>query len=309
MKILLTFPGQGTQTVGMLHQLPQSPLTTELLLQASDVLNEDVLQLDSQQSLQKTRAVQLCDLITGVIYAELLKESGVIGDMVCGLSIGAFPAAVTAGALSFKDAVRLVSLRGELMEQAYPSGYGMTSIQGLFEQQVEQIIQAVHSNDEPVYLANLNDEKQFVISGCDAAMQKVAKLAEEKGASRITHLAVSVPSHCPLLDEPATKLYQAIKQTPFQRPIMHYLSGSSARVIYDPLRIADDLAFNMCRSVHWFDSMVAANERGITLAIEMPPGAVLTGLTKKAMINGEAVAIHQSSLASVAVLVKVLTQT
>ncbi|RKS84459.1 malonate decarboxylase epsilon subunit [Orbus hercynius] len=310
MKILLTFPGQGTQTVGMLHHLPASALTTQLLSQASMVLNEDVLQLDSQQALQKTRAVQLCDLITGVVYARLLQAQGVSANMVSGLSIGAFPAAVIAGAITFDDAVKLVSLRGTLMEEAYPAGYGMTAIQGLFQEQVEDILQAVHSSHQPVYLANLNDERQFVISGCDVAMQKVATIAKDRGAASITHLAVSVPSHCPLLNQPAHLLYQAIKALSFRRPTIDYLSSSTARMITEPEDLAYDLAFNMCRAVHWFDSMVAARERGVRLAIEMPPGAVLTGLTKKAMIgNGEAVSIQQRSIKAVTELVKMLERT
>ncbi|WP_392561478.1 malonate decarboxylase subunit epsilon [Orbus sturtevantii] len=306
MKILFTFPGQGTQTVGMLHHLPQTQLTTRLLTQANQALNEDVLLLDSNQALQKTRAVQLCDLIVGVVYASLLQAEGVVADMVSGLSIGAFPAAVVAGALSFTDAVKLVSLRGSLMEDAYPTDYGMTSIQGLFAPQVEKIVNSVNSDTQPVYLANFNDEKQFVISGSEPAMQKVAQLALAQGAAKVTKLAVSVPSHCQLLTDPANQLHHAIKRVEFKRPTLRYLSGSTARVISEPNKIADDLAFNMCRPVHWYDAMVAANERAIKLAIEMPPGAVLTGLTKKALDGGEAVSVCKNGISSVVALARVL---
>jgi len=306
MKILFTFPGQGTQTVGMLHHLPNTQLTADLISQAHEALNEDVLLLDSKEALQKTRAVQLCDLIAGVVYASHLQAKGLVVDMVSGLSIGAFPAAVVAGALSFVDALKLVSLRGSLMEEAYPTGYGMTSIQGLFQYQVEKIVNSVNSNMQPVYLANFNDEKQFVISGSESAMQKVAQLALANGAAKATRLAVSVPSHCALLIAPATQLYKAIEQVEFKRPTLRYLSGSTARVIVEPAKIADDLAFNMCRSVHWHDAMVAASERGIKLAIEMPPGAVLTGLTKKAMDGGEAVSVYQNGMPAVVALVNML---
>lgn len=308
MKIVFTFPGQGTQTVGMLHHLPNTVTTTQLLNQASDVLDENVLLLDTHQALQKTRAVQLCDLISGVVYASLLNEQGVYANMACGLSIGAFPAAVMAGALNFSDAIKLVALRGALMEEAYPSGYGMTSIQGLFQQQVENIVTSVSSEHDQVYLANFNDEKQFVISGNDTAMKKVAELALEQGAAKATRLAVSVPSHCALLVKSANTLNNSFKNIEFKRPTLQYLSGSTARVITEPDRIAADLAFNMCRPVHWHDAMVAANERGVNLAIEMPPGAVLTGLTKKVMNNGEAVSVCQNGINATVALVKILQQ-
>ena len=131
MKILFSFPGQGAQYTNMLHQLPKSEVTQQVLNLASDVLQEDVLNLDSETALKNTRSVQLCILITGVIYANLLQQQGVEADYVSGLSIGAFPAAVFSGALDLSDAIKIVSLRGELMQHAYPQGYGLTSIQHL----------------------------------------------------------------------------------------------------------------------------------------------------------------------------------
>jgi len=122
MSSLLVFPGQGAQRPGMLQALP-----ADVLEQASDALGEDVRALDSAQALANTRAVQLCLLIVGVAHARQLQRTP---DYVAGLSIGAYPAAVIAGALDFADAIRLVSLRGELMQNAYPQGYGMTAIIG-----------------------------------------------------------------------------------------------------------------------------------------------------------------------------------
>lgn len=304
MKILFTFPGQGAQTPDMLHQLPAVSTTEELLAIASDTLQADVLKLDTKEALQKTRAVQLCGLITGVVYATVLKEQGVTADFASGLSIGAFPAAVYAGALEFADAVRLVSLRGELMEQAYPTGYGLTSIQGLYEQQVNALITQVNAPRYPVYIANINDEDQFVIAGSEEAMQRVADLARATGARKITRLAVSVPSHCELLLEPAHQLAEAMHHIKFKQPNIAYLSGSTARVIWQPEKIAEDLAYNMSRVVRWHDAMIAAYERGVRLAAEMPPGAVLTGLTKKVMEQGEAVSVCQSGTHLVTVLAK-----
>lgn len=123
-------------------------------------------------------------------------------DFVGGLSIGAFPAAVTSGALDFTDALKVVSLRGELMESAYPDGYGLSAISGLIEKDVETLIAAVQSPDNPVYLANYNATDQFVIAGSEAAMQAVLEKAREKGATKTDRLAVAVRRIVPCWGRP-----------------------------------------------------------------------------------------------------------
>jgi malonate decarboxylase epsilon subunit len=299
MKILFTFPGQGPQVPQMLHQLPANETTQRLLSEACAVLDQDALALDSAEALQKTRAVQLCLLIAGVAYARELQQHGIVPDFVSGLSIGAFPAAVVAGALAFPDAVRLVALRGQLMEEAYPAGYGLAAIVGLPLRQVEMLIAKVNSAELPIYLANINAEDQLVVAGSEAAMAQIMVLAKTAGATKTQRLAVSVPSHCALLAQPAEKLAQAMQQVTINRPQVAYLSGSTGRVLWQPERIADDLAFNMARTVRWHEAMVASYEREVRLAIEMPPGAVLTGLTKKVMEQGEALSRCQLGLNAV----------
>ncbi|MCT6876129.1 malonate decarboxylase subunit epsilon [Frischella perrara] len=307
MKILFSFPGQGAQYTNMLHQLPKSEVTQQVLNLASDVLQEDILNLDSETALKNTRSVQLCILITGVIYANLLQQQGVEADYVSGLSIGAFPAAVFSGALDLSDAIKIVSLRGELMQHAYPQGYGLTSIQGLLEQQVCLIVEQVNSDQYPVYIANFNDEQQFVIAGSDQAMLKVAQLAKKMGARKVVKLAISVPSHCPLLTKTAHQLAQAMDNISIKIPRISYLSANNARIINQVEKLRDDLAYNMARSVYWHETMTAAYERGVRIAIEMPPGAVLTGLTKKVMDQGEVIALNQVGIVHAVQLVKILT--
>jgi len=308
MKILLTFPGQGPQVPGMLHQLPESGDSLDLLERATAILGESVLGWDSTEALRSTRAVQVCLYIAGVVYARQVRQAGINADFVSGLSIGAFPAAVSAGALGYDDGLRLVALRGELMERAYPGGYGLSAITGLLQRPLEQIIARVHRPDCPVYLANLNAEEQFVIAGSDEAMEQVCALAREQGAGRTQRLAVAVPSHCELLKQPARELAAAMAGITLRRPDIAYLSGSTGRVLWQPERIADDLAMNMSRPVHWQDAMVSAYQRDVRLAIEMPPGAVLTGLTKRAMEQGEAIALSQHPLALVTALAGRLSQ-
>lgn len=304
MKILFTFPGQGPQTPQMLHQLPDTAVSRELLTQARQTLGEDPLALDGAQALQKTRAVQLCLLIAGVAYARELEQHGVTADFVSGLSIGAFPAAVVAGALSFEDALRLVALRGELMEQAYPQGYGLAALVGLPQSRVEALIAQVNGEQSPLYLANINADDQMVVAGSDEALSRVMTLAKQVGAARASRLAVSVPSHCALLAQPAARLAEVMQAVTLRRPRVAYLSGSSGRVLWLPERIADDLAYNMARTVRWHEAMRAAYEREVRLAIEMPPGAVLSGLTRKVMTAGEALSRCQLGLAAVVGIVE-----
>lgn len=286
MKILFTFPGQGTQYPGMLKALPG----TEMAL-AREVLGAEVDSLDSPDALQHTRAVQLALLIAGVAWAREVQRRGVSPDIVSGLSIGAYPAAVIAGALEFTDALRLVALRGDLMEQAYPHGYGLTAIMGLTLPQVEKLIEG-----SGTYIANLNAETQIVIAGSDDAMAEVAKRALEKGASKAHRLAVSVPSHCELLAPPAQKLVAAFENVTLSRPRCAYLSGSTGRVLWTPEKIADDLAMNMARTVRWQEAVISANEREARLAIEMPPGGVLTCLTRQAAWEGESISLERSGI-------------
>lgn len=286
MKILFTFPGQGTQHAGMLQNLPG----TELAL-AREVLGAEANTLDTPDALQHTRAVQLALLIAGVAWARELERRGVAPDIVSGLSIGAYPAAVIAGALEFTDALTLVALRGDLMEQAYPHGYGLTAIMGLTLPQVESLVAG-----SGTFIANLNAETQIVIAGSDEAMADVAKRALDKGASKAHRLAVSVPSHCALLAEPAQRLVEAFRHVTLSRPRCAYLSGSTGRVLWQPERIADDLAMNMARTVCWQDAAISANEREARLAIEMPPGGVLTCLTRQAEWEGESVSLERSGV-------------
>ena len=284
MSSLLVFPGQGAQRTGMLQALPG-----DVLAEASDALGEDVRQLDSAQALASTRAVQLCLLITGVAHARQLQRTP---DFVAGLSIGAYPAAVMAGALDFADAVRLVSLRGELMQQAYPQGYGMTALIGPQLSSVEALLAEIHSPQTPVYLANINADNQTVIAGSDAAMQRVA--ARIKGNGVAKRLAVSVPSHCALLDEPAQVLARAF--VPLRAPRITYLSSTRARPIHNPDQLRDDLAFNMCRIVDWRGTVQSAYERGVRLQIELPPGSVLTGLSRRVFEHGTVIACEGARL-------------
>ena len=290
MSVLFTFPGQGAQRPGMLHTLPQDPEVQRTLDETSAILGSDPLLLDTTSALTSTYAVQLCLLIAGVAMARVFVAQHAAPDMVAGLSIGAYPAAVIAGVLDYADAVKLVQRRGQLMENAYPHGYGMAAISGLDRYQLAPLIAEIHSAAMPVYMANLNGPRQIVISGEDAAMQAVMTLALASGATKTTKLAVNVPSHCELFDTAAVEMQAAFSMVKVARPRITYLSASAARAMFDPTVIANDLTQNMAKQVHWSDTARLAWERGARLAMEMPSGNVLSNLTAPIFAEGLAIA-------------------
>lgn len=304
MSTLWAFPGQGAQQPGMLHELPADPVVQACLAEAEGLLGEPLAGLDSAEALQGTRAVQLCLLIAGVAGARLLKARGLAPDYVAGLSIGAYAAAVVADALSFTDALRLVALRGQLMQQAYPQGHGMTAVLGLDLNTLEGLLAEVNGPQSPVFLANINAENQLVIAGSHAAMQAVGERARAAGAGAVRPLAVSVPSHCVLLAEPAARLGEAFAEVTLRRPAVRYLSGSTARLLSEPEALRDDLANNMCRVVNWSGVLHAAFERGVRLHLELPPGSVLSGLARRVFEPAMVVAFQGARLDTLEALLR-----
>ncbi|NWK79721.1 malonate decarboxylase subunit epsilon [Aquitalea sp. LB_tupeE] len=298
MSVLFVFPGQGSQTPGMLHQLPQHAACHATLAEAEAALGRSPLLLDTTAALQSTVAVQLCLLIAGVASARLLQAEDIQPHMVAGLSIGAFPAAVIAGVLDFHHAVQLVQLRGQLMEQAYPQGYGMCAITGLALPQLQNLLDKTQAAGQQVYLANINAEQQLVVAGSDAGLQAISQVALQAGAARCQRLAISVPSHCCLLDQAAQTLAQTMRDTPLHAPACLYLSANAARVLRSAEQIRDDLPNNMAREVHWHDTARLAWERGARLAVEMLPGTTLSRLLKPVFSQGVVMTVADDRLDS-----------
>ncbi|MNN36838.1 Malonyl CoA-acyl carrier protein transacylase [compost metagenome] len=180
----------------------------------------------------------------------------------------------------------------------------MTAIVGLEPVTLEPLLARVNSARSPVYLANINADKQVVIAGSDDAMRAVAELARQGVAVQVKRLAVSVPSHCALLEQPARELAQAFAKVTLQAPVLGYLSGSSARRLVKAEQLRDDLANNMCRLIDWRATVQSAWERGVRLQIEMPPGTVLTGLARKVLEPGTAIAYAGARLDTLQALMK-----
>ena len=296
MKTALLFPGQGSQLPGMLHQLPGHPEVERTLDEISSVLRSDVRGLDSEEALKSSVSVQLALLASGVATARALIERGAQPAVVCGLSVGAFAAAVVADVVSLEDAVGLVKLRAEKMVELYPNGYGLSAIIGLSEPQILSIIQEVATDHEPVFLANINAPLQMVIAGSDAGMDRVLDQARRQGARKAEQLQVSVPSHCRLLQPVADLLQQRISSLRLKMPKMTYVGNVNARAMRTSELIASDLANNIAHSVRWHDATTVARELGCNLFLEMPPGHVLTDLAKENLPGVNALAVENDIL-------------
>lgn len=297
MSSIWVYPGQGAQKVNMLHDLPQTVLVRQYLEQAADILKQDVGLLDQPEALKSTYAVQLCLFISGVVSSSLMSEQGVQPDYVAGLSIGAWAAATVAGVLSFEDGLKLVAIRGRLMQEAYASGYGMTALIGTHQSEVETWVEPIYQQNQDVFIANLNSATQIVISGSNESMKLVAEKAQANGVMA-KRLDVSVPSHCALLDVQARQLAEHIKGVKQHQPKIRYLSGSTARLLMKKEQIIEDISFNMCRMIDWESTIQSAWERGVRLQIENLPGTVLTGLARQTFKEGTVLSFQGTRLDS-----------
>jgi malonate decarboxylase epsilon subunit len=302
--IAYLFPGQGAQTPDFLHKPggdTQHPAIAQTYAEASDALGQNVLTLDRADALRSTIAVQLTLTVAGVAAARALAQEGIEPDAVAGLSIGAFGAAVVSGAISFTDALELVQLRATLMDAAYPHGYGMLAVLGLNEREIAGVITDSHAD---AYIGNLNAPRQIVVSGSDEALEKVRTLALQRGAHKAERLAVSVPSHCVLLEDAATRLTEAASTVRFTPPRIAYIGNRGARVLRRADAIRDDLATNLRHPVRWHDSTIALGELGVKLFVEMPPGHTLTQLAAEALPDTPSFAMDASSISAMATRIR-----
>jgi malonate decarboxylase epsilon subunit len=293
MSIAFLFPGEGSQFPGMLHQLLDHPEVERTLDEVNSVLHSDGRDLDSQEELESTVSVQLALLTAGVATARALIAKDAQPAVVCGLSIGAFAAAVVAHVLSLKDAVELVQQRAQRMAEQYPTGYGLSAIVGLNEQQVSKIVQAA------VFIANINAPRQIVIAGSDTGMERVLDQARHQGATKVKRLDVSVPSHCPLLQPVADFLRHRFSSVQLSPPQVTYVGNIKARALRTAELVASDLSNNVAHIVRWHDATTVARELGCNLFLEMPPGHVLSDLAKNNLPGVNALAVEKDVISRV----------
>ncbi|SDI42833.1 ACP S-malonyltransferase [Alteribacillus bidgolensis] len=290
MSIAFLCPGQGSQQPGMLHQLPNHPQVQKTMNDAEDLLKKDVFSLDTEKEFQSTAAVQISLFLWSIAMYRVFQAEGVKPDMAAGHSVGAFSAAVIAESLSFKEALELVRNRGKWMEEAHPSGYGMGVVTGLSYNQIKRLLKKQDPN-KTVYLANLNADDQFTISGSEKALDDFLKSASNEGARKAELLDVTVPSHCKLMRAVTEKMRQYLNEISFLPPKIPYAGNAKARAFFDAESIKEDLAESISKPVYWNETVHLYYERGARLFVELSPQAVLSDLVNKTFSEARAISV------------------
>lgn len=271
MSTAFLFPGQGSQQVGMLQDIP-----AEYLERVAKVTGYQLI--DVPHNYEDTVFIQLALLVKALFALDEIQKNEIVPDLVAGHSLGAFAAAVACQTLSFDDAVWLVYQRAVLMKAAYPSGYAMGVIVGLTRDEAAQVVQETFDPDYPVYLSNENCPMQHTISGAVIGLEKTLAVAKQRQARTAKLLKVPVPSHCKLMQATVEKLTPYINQLTLQPATCPYLKNTDGRITQDAEAIRQDLLANIEQPVQWRQMMAVAKEMGMDLTIEFPPGNTLTKL-------------------------------
>ena len=300
MKTVFLFPGQGSQTEGMLHALPpDDPDVKEVFAESEEVLGAPVYSLDTKDKLTSTVYVQICLLIAGVISGRRLMAKGVRADFVAGHSVGAFSAAVVCGVLSFRQALMLVQSRGKLMQEAYPEGYGMAALVGFTEARLTGYLREHNRTHSRVYLANLNAIDQQVVAGQTESLQILVGSLQNAGLRKAKFLNLAVPSHCELLKDVSAALQHEMTSLPFKEPDVPYLSNHAARLVKTADKVRMDLWINIAMPVRWYEGICLLYESGARLFIEMEPSGVLTKIVHSSFPDVRVLSMEKDNLESV----------
>ncbi|MRN38369.1 [acyl-carrier-protein] S-malonyltransferase [Neisseria sp. N95_16] len=290
MSFAFFFPGQGSQSLGMMNGFSEQAVVKATFDEASAALGQDLWAMingDNAELIGQTVNTQPIMLAAGVAtYRAYLEAGGQAPAVVAGHSLGEYTALVAAEALEFADAVKLVRLRAELMQSAVPQGVGaMAAILGLEDEQVK-VICAAAEQGEVVEAVNFNSPGQVVIAGNADAVERAMAAAKETGAKRALPLPVSVPSHCSLMKPAAEKLAEALKTVDIKQPQIRVIHNADVAAYDDPEAIKDALVRQLYSPVRWTETVNALVNEGITESAECGPGKVLAGLAKR--INKEA---------------------
>ncbi|MEJ2391438.1 MAG: ACP S-malonyltransferase [Gammaproteobacteria bacterium] len=286
MSLAFVFPGQGSQSVGMMDGLAQAyPLIEETYAQASAALGYDLWQIVTagpDEKLNTTDITQPAMLAAGVATWRVWQaQGGATPAVMAGHSLGEYSALVCAGAMAFDDAVKLVAARGRYMQEAVPRGIGaMAAILGLDDATVITVCEEA-AQDEIVQAVNFNSPGQVVVAGNKAAVERAAEIAKQKGAKRAVILPVSVPSHCLLMKPAADKLVEDLRQITINTPDIQVINNVDVSSPTDADGIRDALTRQLYQPVRWVESVQAMITSGVDRMIECGPGKVLIGLNKR----------------------------
>jgi [acyl-carrier-protein] S-malonyltransferase len=303
-RFAFVFPGQGSQSVGMMQPFAESSAVRAVFAEASDALGEDLWKLVAEgpaDALNFTVNTQPVMLTAGyAVYRAWLEAGGERPAMVAGHSLGEYTALVAAGVIAFRDAVPLVRFRAQAMQEAVPLGTGaMAAILGLADDAVRKACSDAAAG-EVVEAVNFNAPNQVVIAGHKAAVERVAAGAKAAGAKRALMLPVSAPFHSSLLQPAAERLATYLENVHLDRPNIPVLNNVDVEAVDEPSAIRRSLARQAASPVRWVEVIRAMAREGVTDVVECGPGKVLVGLTRRieARLNGHAITDTQSLAAT-----------
>ncbi len=300
MKFAIVFPGQGSQSLGMMAaycgDAGDSAVVRATFDEASTALGRDLWQLVAEgpaEALNQTVNTQPLMLTAGIaVYRLWLAKGGAEPALVAGHSLGEYSALVAAGVLQFKDAVPLVELRARAMQEAVPAGQGaMAAVMGLDAAAVIEAC-AEAAQGQVVQAVNFNEPKQTVIAGDKAAVERAAQIVKAKGAKRALMLPVSAPFHCSLMQPAAEKLGTRLAQLILAEPLIPVINNVDVKQVSDPAAIRDALVRQAASPVRWVEIMQEMHAAGVTHVLECGPGKVLSGLAKRCVEELSGIAMN-----------------
>ena len=305
MTLAVVFPGQGSQSVGMVKGFADMPVVEKTFREASEILAEDFWALASDgpaDALNRTVVTQPLMLIAGVAcWRAWRAKGGPMPAYFAGHSLGEYSALVAAGALAFEDALPLVRFRAQSMQDAVPEGTGgIAAIIGLDDAKIGEVC-AEAAQGEVVEAANLNSPGQVVIAGHRAAVERGMAIAKTKGARIVKMLPMSAPSHCSLMKPAAELLRARLAGVALRAPQVPVVQNADVQAFTDPERIRQALVEQLYRPVRWIETVQFLAANGVTRVVECGPGKVLASLTKRIAGEVEALAVTDSAALAAAI--------
>lgn len=286
MKIAFLYPGQGAQKNGMMQDFYENcDKAREMFDTASRISGYNVPELcfAEKEELNQTRYTQVCLLTACMAATEVLEEKGVRPDYTCGLSLGEYTALVASGAMSFEDAIKLVTVRGKIMEEAAPDIGGMSAVLGMDEESLRAAIDGL----DGVYAANFNCPGQIVITGYKEAVEKAGEVLLEKGAKRVKPLKCSGPFHSPIMEKAGKELRHYIDEVDFAELRAPYAANLTGGIVENQAEIPDLLEKQVSGSVRMQQDLEALAKAGVDTFIEIGPGKIMSGFVKKTLTDVE----------------------
>jgi len=299
MSLAIVFPGQGSQSVGMMNGFADLPIVEKTFLEANAILGIDLWTMARDgpvESLNQTVNTQPVMLVAGVACWRAWQEKrGPMPSWLAGHSLGEYSALVAAESMRFEDALPLVRFRAQAMQEAVPEGTGgIAAILGLDEAALKDVC-AEAAQGEVLEPANLNSPGQVVIAGHRAAVERGMALAKTKGAKRAVMLPMSAPSHCSLMKPAAERLAERLEAIEVRKPIVPVIHNRFVQSFDDPARIRQALVEQLYNPVRWIETIEFLGKKGVKRVVECGPGKVLTGLSKRIVPDIEYIAINDGA--------------